>query len=177
MPSPFQQKELKMARPRKIRPEEGNTMTMEPTTPDIATLQAELRKAQEELAKVKQATEVQSKNITMGNSKEAKRAVIEEQKRQDSRMVRGRFLNRRAPGQTVKLTYMKYEDDPVKWYEFRDGGTYEIPRGFADQINEYYHTPIFTQTEQFIDPSKPSSSIANVDTSVKKYAFVDIEYL
>lgn len=96
---------------------------------------------------------------------------IAAQKAYDNVKVTGRFMNRRAPGNPAKLTYMKYADDPVKWYTFADGSVYTIPRGFADQINEYYHRPRFIQKEGPLDPSNPNQ-INEVDTSNKSYAFV-----
>lgn len=101
---------------------------------------------------------------------------IEKQKEFDNQKVMGKFINRRAPGQLVKLTYMKYEDDPVKWYTFEDGKVYTIPRGFADQINEHYHTPMFIKSDAPMDPSDPQSQIHGVDTSNKKYAFVPVNF-
>lgn len=88
----------------------------------------------------------------------------------------GKFINRRAPGQSAKLTYLKYADDPVKWYTMEDGKVYTIPRGFADQINEYYYTPHFIQKQGIMDPNAPSSAIHDVDTSNKKYAFTPINF-
>jgi len=104
------------------------------------------------------------------------KAKIEAQKEIDNQKITGRFMNRRAPGQPAKLTYMKYEDDPVKWYTFEDNKVYTIPRGFADQINEHYHTPHFVQRAGEMDPNKPQSAIQEVDTSNKKYAFVATNY-
>jgi hypothetical protein len=102
---------------------------------------------------------------------------IRAQKDYDNQMVTGKFMNRRAPGQMAKLTYIKYEDDPIKWYEFYDGKVYTIPRGFADQINEHYHTPVFIQKDGPIeDNDNPGSQIAEVDTSNKKYAFMGVNY-
>ena len=103
---------------------------------------------------------------------------IEKQKAYDDVMVTGKFMNRRSPGQTVKLTYLKYETDAVKWYTFEDGKVYTIPRGFADQLNEHYYTPHFIQKspDQFMDPNKPSSAINDVDTTNKKYAFVPVNF-
>ena len=103
---------------------------------------------------------------------------IEKQKAYDNEKITGKFMNRRAPGQKVKLTYLKYVDDPVKWYEMEDGKVYTIPRGFSDQINEHYYTPNFIQKapDQFLDPNKPESAISEVDTSNKKYAFVPINF-
>jgi len=100
---------------------------------------------------------------------------ISAQKAYDNVKVTGRFMNRRAPGNPAKLTYMKYEDDPVKWYTFQDGQVYTIPRGFADQINEHYYRPKFIQKEGEMDPSNPSQ-IHSVDTSNKSYAFVPVTF-
>lgn len=101
---------------------------------------------------------------------------MDQQKAYDKELVTGRFLNRRAPGQPVKLPYIKYADDPVKWHPFQDGKVYTIPRGFADQINEHYHTPIFVQKHGEMDPNKPESTIEEVDTSNKKYSFVPVNF-
>lgn len=121
----------------------------------------------------KRIVEKQKESIAIRSDRNA---IIEQQKKRDNEKITGKFINRRAPGQAVKLTYMKYADDPVKWYPFEDGKVYTIPRGFVDQINEYYHTPHFTQKEGNMDPTKPSSVIHEVDTSNKKYAFVPINF-
>lgn len=108
---------------------------------------------------------------------------IAAQKVLDNQMVTGKFSNLRAPGQTVKLPYHKYADDPVKWWTFEHGKVYTIPRGFADQINggdennPCYYTPAFIKNENaIIDPTKPESGIHSVDTSNKKYMFSPINF-
>src|SRR5208337_3979947 len=94
------------------------------------------------------------KKQVSGHSKNAGlKETIEKQKAYDNVQVTGKFINRRAPGQAAKLTYLKYNDDPVKWYNFEDGKVYTIPRGFADQINEAYYTPHFTQKQGPMDPN------------------------
>lgn len=106
-------------------------------------------------------------------------ALIEKQKAYDNEKVTGKFINRRAPGQPVKLPYIKYADDPVKWWPFEDGKVYTIPRGFADQINEHYYTPQFVQKQGIQEHSHTvgdNSAIADVDTSNKKYAFMPINF-
>lgn len=119
---------------------------------------------------------ISEKQLTSGHEKKALQEKIEAEKAYDNQLVTGRFMNRRAPGQSAKLTYLKYADDPVKWYTFEDGHTYTIKRGFADQINEHYHTPIFQQKTGVMDPDRPESAIDNVDRSNKKYAFVATNY-
>ena len=119
------------------------------------------------------------KQITRSSESNAIKTQIERQKAYDNERVTGKFINRRAPGQPVKLPYIKYEDDPVKWWPFEDGKVYTIPRGFADQINEYYHTPHFVQKQGEQAHSHvvgENSSIASVDTSNKKYSFVPINF-
>lgn len=111
------------------------------------------------------------------------KAKIAEQKAYDNVMVTGKFSNLRAPGQTVKLPYIKYEDDPVKWYTFNHGEVYTIPRGFADQLNggsednPCYYMPHFIKNEgAILDPTQPESGIHAVDTSNKKYMFSPINF-
>ncbi len=116
------------------------------------------------------------RQVNRNNERNAKSAVIEKQKAIDNQKVTGKFINRRAPGQPAKLAYIHYDDDPVKWHNFEDGKVYTIPRGFADEINNYYHTPSFVQKTEFMDPNAPSSVINEVDTSNKKYAFVPVNF-
>jgi len=101
---------------------------------------------------------------------------IEKQKAFDDIPTTGRFMNRRSPGNHVKLTYMKYETDPVKWYTFDDGKVYTIPRGFVDQIKEYYYKPQFVQKITIMDPNRPESAIQDIDTSNKLYDFVPVNF-
>jgi hypothetical protein len=119
--------------------------------------------------------EIKDRQIAGFAKGDALRDKIAAQKAFDNVKVTGRFMNRRAPGNQAKLTYMKYADDPVKWYTFEDGKTYTIPRGFADQINEHYYRPIFIQKDGELDPSN-SSQIHAVDTSNKSYAFVPVSF-
>jgi hypothetical protein len=123
---------------------------------------------------------ISEKMITAGNERKAMESSIARQKEIDNEKITGRFMNRRAPGQPAKLTYMKYADDPVKWYYFEDGKTYTIPRGFADQINEYYHSPVFIQKPQgsviLSETIGENSMIQEVDRSNKKYAFVPMNF-
>jgi hypothetical protein len=130
----------------------------------------------------KKEMEIVDKQVANFSIKAEQKARMEQQRIDDSRMVTGKFLNRRSPGQTVKLTYHKWETDPVKWYVMKDGGVYTISRGFADQLNggddknPCYYTPKFTQKEGPMDPNQPESQIHSVDTSNHKYAFVPVGF-
>lgn len=169
----------------------SDTQTLETLETEVDKVRMELENAKRELeekrAEIKKmpVREVDSeemvivkKDVAMQSKNAGLKAKIEAQKAYDNVMVTGKFINRRAPGNSVKLTYLKYESDPVKWYTFEDGKVYTIPRGFAEQINEHYYKPGFIQKspDAFMDPSKPSSAISEVDTSNKIYAFVPIQF-
>ncbi len=172
---------------------EALELTLESVQREIDEARLELEKTKMEIEEKKQEAKsivprrdisedeqkIIDKQINNINKKKNINDVIEKQKAYDNVMVTGRFMNRRAPGQQVKLTYNKYSNDPVKWYIFKDGGTYTIPRGFVDQINEYYHTPIFVQKEgpqSISEKFGENSAIAEVDKSNKKYAFVALGF-
>jgi hypothetical protein len=165
--------------------------------PTLEVLETEIDKARLELENVKRETEekklilkampgrevsedemvIVKKQVTMSSEKLALKAKVEKQRMFDNEKVTGKFINRRAPGQSVKLTYIKYETDDPKWYTFEDGKVYTIAKGFAEQINEHYYTPHFVQKAgEPMDPSRPSSAINDVDTSNKKYAFVPTNF-
>lgn len=172
-----QHKELEPVRTEETIVEEINT--------EIDVSRSELEKIKKEIAEHKESlsklnareydakeTAISEKMLTHGHERSALKEKIAKQKAFDNQKITGKFMNRRAPGQPVKLAYIKYEDDPVKWWEFVDGGIYTIPRGFADQINEHYFTPHFIKNERPMDPDNPESGIASIDNSNKKYAFV-----
>lgn len=196
--------EKKMARQKKIKDVQADkklefVMTEEN---NLETIQQEIDTARLELENTKREIEekkhelkamfrrevsedekkIMEKQVTMTNEQASLKSKIEMNRIRDSEMVTGRFMNRRAQGQPVKLPYVKYATDPVKWYPFEDGKVYTIPRGFADQLNggtdddPCYYMPHFTQKPGEMDPNKPASAIHAVDASNKKYAFTPINF-
>lgn len=191
-----------MARPKKIKNENSilektlevtmtQTIQLEDLQAEIDKTLIELENAKRELSEKKYELSISPKvNENAALNKEIAISIqnsglsekIQKQKEFDSVQVTGRFSNRRAPGQSVKLPYQKYSDDPVKWWPFEDGKVYTIPRGFADQINggtdedPLYYTPRFVQKTGIMDPDAPASSIHDVDTSNKKYSFTPINF-
>lgn len=175
-----------------------DTQVMESLETEIDKFRLELEKTKKELEEkqaqlktmpMREISEdemlIVKKQVTMSSEKAALKAKIEKQKAHDNIPVTGKFINRRAPGQPIKLPYIKYEDDPVKLYEFEDGGIYTIPRGFADQLNggtendPCHYTPHFIQKQGEYTPSSKlgkNSAIHSVDTSNKKYAFVPVNF-
>lgn len=119
---------------------------------------------------------ISEKHQNMQVDKAAGKALIEKQKAIDNVMVTGKFINRRSPGNSVKLTYIKYDTDPIKWYVLEDGKVYTLPTGFVDQIRNYYHRPNFVQKQGNMNPDAPQSAIHEVDTSQKLYDFVPLKF-
>lgn len=151
------------------------TIELEKTKMEIAAKKKELETMpRREISVDEQSVISRQKERT--EEKKVGEDLIEKQRTFDKQLVTGRFMNQRAPGQPVKLPYIKYADDPVKWFPFEHNKIYTIPRGFADQINEHYYTPNFIQKEGNMDPNRPATAIHEVDTSNKRYAFVPINF-
>lgn len=129
-----------------------------------------------------QESQLVEKQVSMTSKMTTLQEKIEKQRIRDSEMVTGKFMNRRAPGQSVKLPYLKHATDPVKWYPLEDGKVYTIPRGFVDQLNggtdddPCYYTPRFIQKQGEMNPDMPESAIHSVDSTNKKYAFVPTSF-
>lgn len=92
-------------------------------------------------------------------SGEAAKKKIEQQRMEDSKKVRGKFINMKEPGRKVKLPYFKYKTDVWKMWELHHGKEYEIPKGFANQLNglgydgynEIKYTPAMTAPARTMD--------------------------
>ena len=149
------EKILYMARQKKFNTVESKEKNFDETTEvcmtqtvELENLQQEIDKARVELEQTKLDIEerkkqaslinprrehdaddlrAQDRSTTATSAKAAAKELIEKQKVMDNIKVTGKFINRRVPGQKAKLTYMKYEDDPVKWYELDDGNVYPLP--------------------------------------------------
>jgi hypothetical protein len=150
---------------------------------ELESTKRQLEEKKQELAKVpRREISEQEREITQrqldGYTKNAGlESKIASQKAYDDVLVTGKFINRRNPGKkSEKLTYIKYNTDPVKWYDFEDGKIYTIPRGFAEQIRDHYYMPRFVHDQVQISPDHPMSAIQEVDTSNKKYDFVPVNF-
>lgn len=165
---------------------ESNVAVLEPEASQEIVINEEAEALKDEILKLKIELENAKKPVTiLEPSKSAmttiipdktKQSIVDQNKAYDSVKVTGKFINRRAPGNGVKLLYQKYAENPVKWYEFQDGKVYTIDRGFADQINNHYYRPAFIQKQGDMHPDAPTSAILEVDDSNKLYSFVPINF-
>lgn len=179
--------------------EQPTEVSMNATDEVLETLQQELDLVRIELERTKLEIEAKKhelktmtvstapdtivKDVAVSVEGSSLREKIAAQKERDSVMVTGKFYNLRVKGQSVKLPYSKYGDEPVKWHPFDHGKVYTIPKGFADQINggtetdPCYYTPHFMKNEGIIlNPDDPETGINSVDTSDKKYSFVPLHF-
>ena len=69
-------------------------------------------------------------NIVKSTSEKLKKAHEE-----DSRMVKGRFTCHDPKGGSVKFSFRKYKEDPVRHYNLVDGMEYELPVGVIKHLN------------------------------------------
>jgi hypothetical protein len=105
------------------------------------------------------------------NTREEGKKLIDRKRDIDSQMVRGKFMNLRAPGQPVKLTYHKYSTDIEEgWKTFNHGEIYTIQRGFADQINNHYAKISFNKGTGQMNALEATPSRSPI------YAFVPLEF-
>lgn len=183
---------------------EPSTLENEALEITLEGVQQEIDRARKELEQTKRAIEekkhelkvlprreideneqrIIDKQINNINKTKNKNDVIEKQRIYDSVMITGRFLNLRAPGQAVKMPYHKHSTDPVKLYYLQHNKRQTIPRGFADQLNgvdeknQFHYVPRFVQKEgpqNLSETVGENSMISEVDTSTKRYAFVDMQ--
>ena len=67
-------------------------------------------------------------------SAEAKAKVKKEQK-EDSRVVKARYLHKRGNNERLDKPYCRYAGDAIKIYHLIPGYVYELPMGFVKEVN------------------------------------------
>ena len=61
---------------------------------------------------------------------------MSKQKKEDSRMVKARYINHRGMHERLDKPYMRYAGDPIRIYHLIPGYTYDLPLGFVNEVNE-----------------------------------------
>lgn len=59
----------------------------------------------------------------------------EKQKKEDNRIVKARYINHRGAHERLTKPYMRWAGDPIKIFHLIPGKTYDLPKGFVDEIN------------------------------------------
>jgi len=66
----------------------------------------------------------------------ANKTKIEKEKKEDSRIVKARYINHRGRHERLTKPYCRYAGDPIQQYHLIPGHTYDLPMGFIKEVNE-----------------------------------------
>lgn len=100
-----------------------------------------------------------------------KKEQLEKMKKEDSRIVKGRFFCHEPKGGNVKFSYRKYKGDPIKSYTLFDGKDYELPVGVAKHINNCGWNVHAHCVDANGNPS------VNVGSRVRRFSFQSMDFL
>lgn len=70
------------------------------------------------------------------------KSKAEKMKKDDSKMVKARYINHRGTHERLDKPYCRYAGDPIRVYHLIPGYTYELPLGFVNEINDPLHKPM-----------------------------------
>ncbi len=63
------------------------------------------------------------------------KAEAQRKKKEDSRLVKARYLNSRGKGERLSKPYCRNAGEPIQFWKFIPGQVYEIPKGLIDEVN------------------------------------------
>lgn len=64
------------------------------------------------------------------------KAKVEKERKEDSRIVKARYINHRGVQERLTKPYCRYSGDPIQTYHLIPGQTYELPQGFIKEVND-----------------------------------------
>ncbi len=64
------------------------------------------------------------------------KAKCEKEKKDDSRMVKARYINMRGKHERLQKPYCRWSGDPIRLYNLIPGYVYEVPYGMVKEVNE-----------------------------------------
>lgn len=99
---------------------------------------------------------------------------ILEQKKKDSKIVKGKFVWMECPGGTLEFHYKKYPGEKVKYYKLTDGYEYELPLGVVKHLLGC-EVEESTHDVKLVDPNT-YQPLYDVKKS-PRFAFVTSEYI
>jgi len=111
------------------------------------------------------------KKLTTDQKKKAS-DIIEQARKEDSKLVKGVFKNLECPGGDLEFAYCAYKGEPIRVYRFEDGNTYEIPYGVAKHINRQCK---YKRSKYLVD--KDGNRILGADKPIERYQFVSTDFM
>lgn len=64
------------------------------------------------------------------------KAEAEKLRKEESKMVKARYINHRGAHERLQKPYMRWAGDPIKCYNLIPGQVYDLPYGFVEEVNE-----------------------------------------
>lgn len=61
---------------------------------------------------------------------------LEKKRKDESRLVKARYLNSRGPTERLTKPYCHYAGDPIQTWHFIPGEVYTLPKGLVDEVND-----------------------------------------
>lgn len=66
---------------------------------------------------------------------EKDRASMEKKKKEDERIVKAQYLNKDGAKERLERPYMNWAGQPITYWRFLHGETYDVPKGLVDDVN------------------------------------------
>jgi hypothetical protein len=73
--------------------------------------------------------------------KEKDRENMRKQKKEDARLVKAQYLNKKGKGEMLERPYCRYAGDTIQSWKFIHGETYEVPIGLVNEVNNPLYRP------------------------------------
>lgn len=70
------------------------------------------------------------------NFKPEHRKELQNQKKEDARLVKAEYMNSRGRHERLTKPYCKYAGDPLEIWHFIPGKTYDVPLGLVNEVND-----------------------------------------
>lgn len=64
------------------------------------------------------------------------KAKLEKEKKEDARLVKVEYFNKKGRHERLTKPYCRYAGDPIEIWKFIPGKVYEIPMGLVKEVNE-----------------------------------------
>ena len=64
------------------------------------------------------------------------KAILEKEKKEDSRIVKVEYINRTGRHERLTKPYCRYAGDPIQIWNLIPGRTYEVPMGLVKEVNQ-----------------------------------------
>jgi len=78
---------------------------------------------------------------------------FEKQREKDSKLVKGKFINREVPGGELTFHYRGHKGEPIKTYTLMDGNEYELPIGVVKNLLNGCQVEETTNEVILVDPN------------------------